>query len=68
MDEKKDKLKYGNLDYEVIIKKWNEMFYNSSLPTAQDAMTRTYELDKALRNICNTDSELLKKSYLRTME
>ena len=61
MDEKKDKLKYGDLDYEVIIKKWNEMFYNSSLPTAQDAMTRTYELAKALRNICNNDSELLKK-------
>lgn len=61
MDEKKDKLKYGDLDYEVIINKWNEMFYNSSLPTAQDAMTRTYELAKALRNICNNDSELLKK-------
>ena len=61
MDEKKDKLKYGDLAYEVIIKKWNEMFYNSSLPTAQDAMTRTYELAKALRNICNNDSELLKK-------
>ena len=43
-------------------KKWNEMFYNSSLPTAQDAMTRTYELAKALRNICNNDSELGKRA------
>ena len=53
-------LKYGDLEYEVIINKWNDLLYNSK-PTAQDAKTRTYELARALRNICNNDAELLKK-------
>lgn len=59
--EERNKLKYGDLEYEVIISKWNELFYNSTLPTAQDARTRCYELARALRNICNNDTELLKK-------
>ena len=53
-------LKYGDLEYEVIINKWNELLYNSK-PTAQDSMARCYELARALRNICNNDAELLKK-------
>ncbi|MCI6118038.1 MAG: hypothetical protein MR717_01895 [Prevotella sp.] len=59
--EERNKLKYGDLEYEVIINKWNELFYNSTLPTAQDALTRCYELARALRNICNNDTELLNK-------
>ena len=59
--EERNKLKYGDLEYEVIINKWNELFYNSTLPTAQDARTRCYELARALRNICNNDTELLNK-------
>ena len=59
--EERNKLKYGDLEYEVIINKWNELFYNSTLPTAQDARTRCYELARALRNICNNDAELLNK-------
>ena len=59
--EERNKLKYGDLEYEVIINKWNELFYNSTQPTAQDALTRCYELAKALRNICNNDTELLNK-------
>ena len=59
--EERNKLKYGDLEYEVIINKWNELFYNSTQPTAQDARTRCYELARALRNICNNDTELLKK-------
>ena len=57
--EEKEKLKYGDLEYEVIINKWHELFYNSQLPTSNDAMTRTYELAKALRNITNNNAELL---------
>ena len=59
--EERNKLKYGDLEYEVIINKWNELFYNSTQPTAQDARTRCYELARALRNICNNDAELLNK-------
>ena len=59
--EERNKLKYGDLEYEVIINKWNELFYNSTQPTAQDARTRCYELARALRNICNNDTELLNK-------
>ena len=59
--EDKEKLRYGDLEYEVIINKWDEMFYNSRKATANDAMTRTYEVAKALRNITNNDAELLKK-------
>ena len=59
--EEKEKLRYGDLEYEVIIDKWDEMNYNSQKATANDARTRTYELAKALRNITNNDCELLKK-------
>ena len=48
-------LKYGDLEYEVIINKWNELLYNSK-PTAQDSMARCYELARTLHNISNNDA------------
>lgn len=52
---------YGALPYDMIVDKWNEVYYNRSQPTAADSSTRTYELAMALRNIANNDANLLMK-------
>ena len=52
---------YGALPYDMIVDKWNAVYYNGSQPTAADSSTRTFELAMALRNIANNDANLLMK-------
>ena len=52
---------YGALPYDMIVDKWNAVYYNGSQPTAADSSTRTYELAMALRNITGNNASLLMK-------
>lgn len=50
---------YGALPYDMIVDKWNEVYYSGNEPSVADSATRTFELCMALRNIAGNDPQLL---------